>query len=575
MYKFQRYTLFLALLLMPSLARADLALPGDIFKSIVTINSYLEDEDGLLTRYAQGSGVVIDGQGLLLTNRHVVVAEDNLDDSELESVYQICMPETIEAEPDCFYTAQFIAADKNLDAALLRFQPIPGLGRKAPYRSIAWNTAALPNGNEMVTTFGYPEIGGATLTVGQGTITGRIEKYGKTWFKIDAVSSFGSSGGATIDAKGNLIGIITAAHSDYAGSLGYVMSAATLAPWVNAHRELPLKTSRLIKRLEILSKLKHDLKTSDTYRHTSPPFSIAKPSSWKFKKIDENQIALTDENDPEGGFIFLASSKFPGNLNLDTFIENLKNGWAIDGSLPFTEIIKTTPLAVQGAKAYRLRISSRGSIDNMIVFFSGEYFVLAGYSYGKNEKDQVLIDNLVRSIIFDKPLPVSSLVRRYSHSKEPKFNLTIKGSWLAKPLKSSSGPLLLWHRNIKNAKIEVALIKTDENNRDMNNDEYIAHEERMLEQLQKKFEGKGFVMRIVKTNPHYKLNKQIQNVVVIDYTKTKEGRAQKPFLYERDYVIKDNERFLIFSLYIASSDQKVQATVLKDFDQLMSTLRIQ
>jgi len=546
--------------------------PISNFQAIVTVNSYTEDIDGFLSLYAQGSGVIISSDGLILTNRHVIYTEE-FDGSERPSTYQICIPATINSEPDCFYTGAFIAANKDLDIALLQLRPIVDLGKNPPYQSITWNLNDLTETNDPVTTLGYPDIGGKTLTVGKGSVAGSVAISGKNWLKIDAISSFGSSGGAAVNAQGKLIGITTAGNSDYAGSLGYVMDIATLVPWIAANRNLPAQKSALISRLETFSKVKNNLKTTDVYKHATPPFTLTKPSTWKFGKTNENTLIIHNENDPESGYLSLNVGKYVGNVDIDGFIEKMKNSWAMMGILPFTEITKKTPITLKGATAYRIRTSSKGSVENSIIILSGEYITFVTYDYGKDEKDQKIIDEIVTSMVFEKSLPPAPSLSSYTNPSKPDFNLKITKNWLAKALKSKSSPLILWHRKYLGTKIEVTLKKTDENTKGMTNAEYIAQEKLNLNQSQKEIDAAGLKIKVALSNDNFKLNENLQNVMMIEFLTSKKGSA-KAFLYNRDYIVKTGDKILTVSLYVSSSNKKVQAAALKDFDKLLKTLQV-
>lgn len=553
-------------------AQSDAAVAN--FKSIVTVKSYAETEPGWLNYSSQGSGVIISSDGLVLTNRHVVYFEEDLDGSQKPGAYQICIPKFLNAEPDCGYTADLIAVDKDLDIALLKIHPIEGLGSNPPYQSVSWNLNNLPKTNDEVVTLGYPSIGGKTLTVSHGSVAGVVSATGKTWLKIDAVSSFGSSGGAAMNAQGELIGITSAANSDYAGSLGYVVNMPSLAPWIESHRNLAATKSPYTARLEALTKTQNMLAVTNVYRHSTPPFTLTKPTSWSFTKNNEDIIFATNENDDEGGWMTVKIMRNGGEISIENFTERIRNSFAINGLSPVTQITQTTSAQLKGAKAYKIKIVSRGDTSNEVVVLSGDYVVVIDYSYGKDQKDQKIIDNMVTSMTFDKPLPPKKQPTTFSTSLRPKFNFKITNKWQALPLNSQSTPLILWNKKNPSTKVEFHIKKTNENTKGISNQDYIDQRKLSLNQNEKDIEADGLKIQMVDTNNSYKLSKDLKSVIMIDYKNYKKG-SNTEFLYNRDYIIQTNEKIIRVSLYVSSPDKAVQAAALKDFNDLLKTLKVE
>lgn len=68
--------------------------------------------------------------------------------------------------------------------------------------------------------WGYPEIGGETITLTNGTVSGFTAQAGigeRALIKTDATIAGGNSGGAAVDAAGNLVGIPTKARASENG----------------------------------------------------------------------------------------------------------------------------------------------------------------------------------------------------------------------------------------------------------------------------------------------------------------------------------------------------------------------
>lgn len=181
-----------------------------------------------------GSGTVVTEDGLILTANHVVrdITEDGT--GELYNPYgEFLVALTVDPNepPEDQYLACVVAEDSEYDLAVLRINAIPDGNPVAP-SSLRLMTVPLGNSERVaprdeVTVVGYPNTGLTTVTAPSGTISGFYAGYIKT----DTDFSFGSSGGAAVNAQGELIGVPIAVIVDGAGKTGY------LAP-VNAARAL-------------------------------------------------------------------------------------------------------------------------------------------------------------------------------------------------------------------------------------------------------------------------------------------------------------------------------------------------
>ncbi len=148
-----------------------------------------------------GSGVVVDGRGLILTNHHVIAGAD-----EIQAV--LSDGRTLKAE--------VLGSDVESDVALLRTSegnlPTMTLGDSDTLRV-----------GDVVLAIGNPFGVGQTVTMGIVSATGRsrlgINAY-ENFIQTDAAINPGNSGGALIDARGQLVGVNTAIYSKNGGSMG-------------------------------------------------------------------------------------------------------------------------------------------------------------------------------------------------------------------------------------------------------------------------------------------------------------------------------------------------------------------
>ncbi|MDR2014887.1 MAG: trypsin-like peptidase domain-containing protein [Azoarcus sp.] len=152
-------------------------------------------------RTGLGSGVIVDPQGFVLTNNHVI---ENAD--EIEAVLNDGRK----------FKARLIGRDPETDLAVLRLAMADSLPviAFAPANSLAVGDVVLAIGNP----FGI----GQTVTMGIASALGRnhlgINTF-ENYIQTDAAINPGNSGGALVDGTGRLVGINTAIYS-YASSNG-------------------------------------------------------------------------------------------------------------------------------------------------------------------------------------------------------------------------------------------------------------------------------------------------------------------------------------------------------------------
>lgn len=147
------------------------------------------------TLYSSGSGVVIDEDGWVLTNFHVV---RNADEVRV----------TLADQPDPV-PAEVMAVSEANDLALLRLPATPG--RKYPSVDFAPDDDLMLG--ETVVALGNPYgLGGSVSRGILSSKTRRAERDGESmepadWLQTDAAINPGNSGGPLINLKGELIGL--------------------------------------------------------------------------------------------------------------------------------------------------------------------------------------------------------------------------------------------------------------------------------------------------------------------------------------------------------------------------------
>lgn len=167
-----------------------------IVHSIVSIVVY---EDG--TACSGGSGSVV-GDGMhVLTNHHVVASDE---DCRIDEIRVQTVENSGDLPEDSFF-GSVLASDEDIDLAILKLRPI---SNDAPMLRPLQLTTTNSVGQDIVVV-GFPAIGGDSVTVSKGIISGFAFQYGSQWIKTDAAISGGNSGGAALDSSYRLIGIPT------------------------------------------------------------------------------------------------------------------------------------------------------------------------------------------------------------------------------------------------------------------------------------------------------------------------------------------------------------------------------
>jgi S1-C subfamily serine protease len=188
--------------------------PGTIYErlapGVVTVNSSSGAANS--ARAGLGSGFVLDGQGYIATNAHVVRG-DPPDLKRASTVY-------VKFADGNRVVAKVVGDDLNADVALLKVNPAGLTLTPLPLGSSARLTVGSP-----VAAIGSPFGESQSLSVGVISATGRdIESL--TAFQIgnaiqtDAAINHGNSGGPLISSRGRVIGINSQIESTGGGGEG-------------------------------------------------------------------------------------------------------------------------------------------------------------------------------------------------------------------------------------------------------------------------------------------------------------------------------------------------------------------
>ena len=190
---------------------------GDVMESVVQIVAMREGFIGGMTSAWTGSGTIVHPQGVILTNCHVAHPRAMGMSSPPADRLGIAITERSDRPPALTYFADVVAYDADLDLAVIRiFADIKGR------RVSNLDLPAVPIGDsdkmdlgDKLSIFGYPGIGGETVTFTSGNVSGFSSEKGvrsnRAWIKTDATIAGGNSGGTGVNQNGELVGVPTQA----------------------------------------------------------------------------------------------------------------------------------------------------------------------------------------------------------------------------------------------------------------------------------------------------------------------------------------------------------------------------
>lgn len=179
-------------------------IPDDPFlKKFFDIPGHRGLDDEASKQQGLGSGVIVDPNGIILTNNHVIAGADDIN---------------VTLSDKTTYKAKVIGTDPKTDVAVIKIEKVKG---KLPYAKLG-DSNKLSVG-EWVLAIGNPL--GLTSTVTSGIISAKgradvgVADF-EDFIQTDAAINPGNSGGALINLKGEVIGINTAIASRTGGYMG-------------------------------------------------------------------------------------------------------------------------------------------------------------------------------------------------------------------------------------------------------------------------------------------------------------------------------------------------------------------
>ena len=150
---------------------------------------------------SMGSGFVIDGTGLIVTNNHVVEGADTIE---------------VHLQDDTILKAELVGRDPKTDLAVIRVKPVK------PLPTVSFGDSDRLRIGEWVMAIGNPFGLGGSVSLGIVSARNRDINAGPydDYIQTDAAINKGNSGGPLFNLKGEVVGINTAIFSPTGGSVG-------------------------------------------------------------------------------------------------------------------------------------------------------------------------------------------------------------------------------------------------------------------------------------------------------------------------------------------------------------------
>lgn len=173
-------------------------------------------------RVGFGSGVILSDDGYIVTNNHVIEGADEI---------------SVTLNDNRTYPARLVGADENTDLALVKIEP----DDKLPFLVVG-DSDNLKIG-EWVLAVGNPF--NLTSTVTAGIVSAKARSLGvynggiESFIQTDAAINQGNSGGALVNANGELVGInavLSSPTGSYAG-YGFAIPTSIMTKVVNDLKE--------------------------------------------------------------------------------------------------------------------------------------------------------------------------------------------------------------------------------------------------------------------------------------------------------------------------------------------------
>ncbi len=493
--------------------------PEDAYQGIVKINTFSPAEGGYLSHFSSGSGVIIDSDGLVLTNHHVVSRESRFDsDLERDVAYQVCLTKEKNETPDCIYSASLVAFDSDKDLALLQIEGVDGLEsqKEFPYIKTTYDEVDV---EEEIRVLGYPEIGGGTITITQGSVSGKENRDGLDWLKTDADISFGNSGGAAVNNDGELVGVPTQSHASLLASTGYLLEVSAIEDWIESNKNNDPVASKLEDRMLALTKKQQKIAEDDVISFDRPGLEMTKKDNWSFLYNRENRFSILNEESSGMGNISVYWDYFLYDINK----EDLDRIFNIENQEIFLfggRIIRVEDVDIGEEEARMFRLSFFGEVFSFYLLNHKNHVILIEYDYGYNDQGEEAIDQMINSLkLSDFDPGINKADHQSFYNNYHNFGLELGDSdWLVKDLDNLSRPVRVELEEDPEVVVNFLVEKKSSGLRGLtNNDLYGLRLGELEQSLNLLFQDSNYSADILSAKSYLAINEQINDAIIIEF----------------------------------------------------------
>ena len=218
-------------------SQESIVIPNASSKMLATVQQVTADSRTAVvqieTELGSSSGFVIDPNGIILTNNHVIVDANEI---------------TVFFEGGLNYTGIVVGRDLVRDLAVVEID-----AKGLPWLELG-DISQLSLGSEVL-VIGYP-LGRSDLSVSRGLASAIMADTGRniTWIQTDSAINPGNSGGPLLDLQGKVVGVVSAKFVGIGvEGLGFAISPNTVKLYLERMRSgeiikstaSPLSTSRV------------------------------------------------------------------------------------------------------------------------------------------------------------------------------------------------------------------------------------------------------------------------------------------------------------------------------------------
>ena len=285
---------------------------SQIFKNIAPVTAIIATENSV------GSGFLVDNDGHVITNYHVVQKDFNVQNSFHSSVNLLfCTSGGSDLENQLIYQADVIKVDPTRDLALVKINS-----------NLVFQSPTIDSKNESVEigmdvhAIGHPD-GGIPCTYTKGVVS--QVKDGHEWAYSDisvhkamviqtqTPINPGNSGGPLINDNGLIVGINTFKHTEFAG-INFAVSSSEIQDFITYGSKISTQEEQICDYEKIIKEVDVDQNGINELFHYD---------------TDCNDVADTfgyDENEDGNIDIYLIDSNESGNPNVRLDFQSFDNG---------------------------------------------------------------------------------------------------------------------------------------------------------------------------------------------------------------------------------------------------------